>query len=121
MTRKLLRFAYICEFLLAVVAILTAWPEIGGQPALDLMHWGWKFGFGVALSSAIVGYTATALAGERMLNRRAAPWLAAIVLLLLGMGVVTYYYTLEEETYDTEDSGTVSIFYRPPSQASSFS
>ena len=30
MTPKLLRFAYVCEFLLALIAIFTVWPEIGG-------------------------------------------------------------------------------------------
>jgi cytochrome c biogenesis protein CcdA len=113
MTRKLFRFAYICEFLLALIAVFTAWSEIGGQAALDLMHWGWKFGLGVTLSFAFVGYTAAALAEEKIANRRTARWLAGIVLLLLAMGVVTYYYTLEEDTSDTEDSGTLSFFFRP--------
>ena len=64
MTAKSLRLAYVCEFLLALIAIFTAWSEIGGQSALDLMHWGWKLGFGLALASSIVGYTAAIVADE---------------------------------------------------------
>jgi hypothetical protein len=112
MTQKLIRFAYVCEFLLALVAIFTAWSEIGGQAALDLMHWGWKLGFGCALGAGIVGYTSAIVASERMRNARAIAWLIAIVLLTIGMGIVTYYYTLEEEAGESDEpSGTVTLFF----------
>ncbi len=54
MTKKLLRLVYAFEFLIALIAIFTAWSEIGGQAALDLMHWGWKLGLSIALAFAIV-------------------------------------------------------------------
>jgi hypothetical protein len=112
MTPKLLRFAYTCEFLLAVLAIFTAWPEIGGQAALDLMHWGWKLGFGLALGGGMVGYTAAIVGEEKIMTARAARWLAAILLITLAMGIVTYYYALQAETGETDEpSGTVSIYY----------
>ena len=112
MTPKLLRFAYVCEFLLALMAIFTAWSEIGGQAALDLMHWGWKMSFGLALAACVVGLTAAVVDSEKIRSSRAGGWLAVIVLLTIGMGVVTYYYTLEEESGETDEpSGTVSISY----------
>jgi len=112
MTPKLLRFAYACEFLLALIAIFTAWSEIGGQTALDLMHWGWKLGFGVLLAGGAVGYTAAITGEEKIMNARAARWLAAILLLTLAMGVVTYYYALEAEAGEPDEpSGTVSIYH----------
>jgi len=112
MTPKLLRFAYVCEFLLALITIFTAWSEVGGQAALDLMHWGWKLGFSVALAAATVGYTAAIVSAERVANVRAARWLVGILMLMMAMGVVTYYYTLEAETGESdEQSGTVSIYY----------
>ncbi len=112
MTHKLLRFAYACEFLLALIAIFTAWSEIGGQTALDAMYWCWKLGFSLALSLGIVGYTAAIVGEEKMLNARAIRWLAGILLLTTAMGVVTYYYALEGETGETDEpSGTVSIDY----------
>jgi hypothetical protein len=111
MTPKLLRFAYVCEFLLALVAIFTAWSEIGGQSALDLMHWGWKLGFSVALSAGTVCYTAAIVSEDKIANPRAVRWLAAILVITIAMGVVTYYYTLEEDTGENDDpSGTVSIY-----------
>ena len=112
MTQKLFRFAYVCEFLLALVAIFTAWSEIGGQAALDLMHWGWKMGFGFALAACVVGFTMAIVNSEKIRCTRAGGWLAVIVLLTIGMGVVTYYYTLEEESGESDEpSGTVSISY----------
>jgi hypothetical protein len=112
MTHKLIRFAYVCEFLLALVAIFTAWSEIGGQAALDLMHWGWKFGFSFALAACVVGYTATIVQTEKMVGLRAAGWLVLMLVLMIAMGVVTYYYTLEEDNSDSdEQTGTVSVYY----------
>ncbi len=112
MTRNLLRFAYVCEFLLALMAIFTAWSEIGGQAALDLMHWGWKLGFGFALGACVVGYTAAIVSAEKVWTWRASGWLVVILLLATAMGVVTYYYTLEEESGESDEpSGTVSIYY----------
>ena len=112
MTQKLFRFAYVCEFLLALVAIFTAWSEIGGQAALDLMHWGWKMGFGFALAACVVGFTTTIVNSEKIRGARVGGWLAVIVLLTIGMGVVTYYYTLEEQSGESDEpSGTVSISY----------
>ena len=117
MTLKLLRFAYVCEFLLALMAIFTAWSEIGGQAALDLMHWGWKLGLSMGLSAVTVGYTAAIMDGDRILNVRAARWLVAILMIGMAMGVVTYYYTLEAETGESDEpSGTVSISLPAPAQ-----
>lgn len=109
---KLLRFAYVCEFLLAIIAIFTAWSEIGGQSALDLMYWGWKLGLSAPLAAAIVGYTAALLSEQNMWTLRSARWLTIIVILLLAIGVVTYYYALQVDNGDSDDnSGNVSFSY----------
>jgi hypothetical protein len=109
MTAKLLRMLYACEFLLALVAIFTAWSEVGGQAALDLMHWGWKLGFGVALAVAVVAYTAAIVSEDSVWTLRSARWLAAIGVLVLAIGVVTYYYALQEDNGESDDSNTVSM------------
>ena len=109
MTQKLLRLIYAFEFLIALVAIFTAWSEIGGQAALDLMHWGWKLGLSIGLASATVAYTAAVVSEESVWTLRSARWLTAIVLLILGIGVVTYFYALQEDSGETEDSGTISL------------
>ena len=122
MTHKLLRFAYACEFLLALIAIFTAWSEIGGEAALDLMHWGWKLGFAVVLAGGAVGYTAAIVGEERIMNARAARWLATILLVTIAMGVVTYYYAIEAEAGETDEpAGTVSISYPSMARASALS
>jgi hypothetical protein len=114
MTAKLLRLAYVCEFLLAIIAIFAAWSEIGGQGALDVMYWAWKLGFGLALALAIVALTVALMAEDAVLTLRTARWLAAIILLLAAMGTVTYYYSLQEDTGDTDDNSTISLFRDGP-------
>ncbi|HTU46027.1 MAG TPA: hypothetical protein VMF91_13245 [Bryobacteraceae bacterium] len=109
MTQKLLRLIYAFEFLIALVAIFTAWSEIGGQAALDLMHWGWKLGLSVGLASATVAYTAAVVSEESPWTLRSARWLTAIVLLVLGIGVVTYFYVLQEDSSESDESGTISL------------
>jgi uncharacterized membrane protein (UPF0136 family) len=113
MTAKLLRLAYICEFLLAIVAIFTAWSEVGGQAALDLMHWGWKLGLALALAASIVALTAALVTDDAWFTLRTARWLAAIVAILVGMGAITYYYSLEEDNTDSDDSSTISRLQPP--------
>ena len=112
MTPQLFRFAYVCEFMLALAAIFTAWPEIGGEAALQLMHWSFKVGLGFALAASIVGYTRTLVGSEKATSIPAFGWLAVMLLLTIGIGVVTYYYTLQEESGESDEpSGTVTIYY----------
>ena len=107
---KLLRLVYVCEFLLALVAIFTAWSEIGGQAALDLMHWGWKLGLSFPLAGAIVAYTAALLSEQAVWSPRSARWLSIISILLLAIGIVTYYYALQVDNGDSEENnGNVSF------------
>jgi len=106
MLEKIPRFAYVCEFLIALVAIFTAWSEVGGQAALDLMHWGWKLGFSFALAVAIVAYTAAIQASASVWTMRSVRWLAAIAVLVFATGIVTYYYALQEDTGDSDESAT---------------
>jgi hypothetical protein len=108
MTQKLLRLIYAFEFLIALVAIFTTWSEIGGQAALDLMHWGWKLGLSLALAASIVAYTAAVVSEDSVWSFRSTRWLAAIVLVLLAIGVVTYFYVLQVDTGESDESGTIS-------------
>jgi len=108
MNDKLLRLAYAFEFLLAIVAIFTAWSEIGGQGALDLMHWGWKLGFSLVLAWAIVAYTIAICDSGSWWTLRSARWLAAIVVTVVAMGIVTYFYALQVDTGESDESTTIS-------------
>ncbi len=101
---RLLRLIYACEFLVALIAIFTAWSEIGGQAALDLMHWSWKLGLSLALAAAFVAYTAALLTEESLWSLRSARWLTAIVVLTLAMGAVTYFYAIQVDAGDSDET-----------------
>jgi hypothetical protein len=110
MMPKLLRLALVLEFLVAIIAIFTAWSEIGGQAALDLMPWGWKLGLGLSLAWAVTGYSSALLEHDAVWSTRTARWFSFILIIGLVMGVVTYYYVLQEDTIesgggDTKTSG----------------
>lgn len=109
MTFQRLRLVYAFEFLIAMMAIFTSWSEIGGQSALDLMNWGWKLGFSLLLASTIVAFTASVVSSESLWTMRSARWLTAIVLTLVAMGIVTYFYSLQEDAGSTDETGTVSL------------
>lgn len=121
MNPKVIRLLYVCEYLLALIAIFTAWPEIGGETVLDLMPWGWKFGLGAALAAAIVAYSAAIVAEAGLWTLRSARWLTTICVLLLAIGVVTYYYVLEDETVDTDDSSAALLYLPGASVLTQFS
>ena len=108
MTRKLLRLAFALEFLLAIVAIFTAWSEVGGQSVLDAMAWFWKLGLSLLLAGALVGYTAALCGTERLWTMRSARWLTGILVVVIAMGVVTYYSELQNEESDSDENGSVS-------------
>lgn len=108
MTPKFLRLIYVFEFLIALLSIFTAWSEIGGQAALDGMHWGWKLGLSVSLASAIVAYTAAITGHESAWSFRSALWLTAIIFVTIALGIVTYFYAMQEDNGDTDESGTIS-------------
>jgi hypothetical protein len=103
MTSKLLRLAYVLEFLVAIIAIFTAWSEIGGQTALDLMHWGWKIGLSLAMAGSIVAYTAAIVTEDSLWTPRAARWLTLLLLTGVAMGLVTFYYFMQEDSGDTDE------------------
>jgi fucose 4-O-acetylase-like acetyltransferase len=113
MTPRLLRLVYAFEFLFALVAIFTAWSEIGGQAALDLMYWAWKLGLGFSLAASIVAFTAAMVAEESAWTLRSARWLAVIIVLVCAIGVVTWYYASQEQTNEPEENGTVSMLLYP--------
>lgn len=103
MPPKLIRLAYTAEFLLALVAVFTLWSQVGGQVHLDMMPWYWKLP-AVAAALATAGLTAALVEGEKLWSVRAVAWLVALVLLGAAMGAVTYYYHLQEENDQEQDT-----------------
>ncbi len=108
MSTPWLRIGYTCEFLLAVIAVFTAWSQVGGQGHLDLMPWYAKLVLACGVSAAIVGLTAAMAREERIANRRTAYWFLLIVLLAIVMGAVTFYFHLHEAVDDSDEEGTTA-------------
>jgi hypothetical protein len=104
MSPRLLRLVYVCEFLVALLTIFTAWSEIGGQATLDLMFWGWKFTLSFGLAVAFVAWTAALLSEDSLWNLRSARWFSAIIVLLLAMGAVTWFYSLQVDAGVSDES-----------------
>ena len=106
MDSKLLRLAYIAEFLLALVAVFTVWGQVGGQTHLDLMAWYFKLFFAAAISYAAVRATQAAVGHERAWNGRVVGWLVVILILSAAAGMITYYYHVYEPTDEDEGQPT---------------
>src|SRR3982074_2219529 len=98
-----LRLAYAFEFLLALIAALMLWSQVGGQGHMDLLPWYVKLVCIVAIGWATVRFTAAMVEGEHAWNRRSQAWLAGVILLALVMGGITYYYHLHEVTEEQEN------------------
>ena len=115
MKPRLLRLAFVFEFLVALVAIFTAWSEIGGQAALDSMTWFWKFGFSLLLAASIVGYSSAIALEQNFWTLRSARWLTGMLLIVFAMGVVTYYFQLQVESGEGDENTTISsVTVTPP-------
>jgi len=102
-----LRLAYSFVFLLAVLAVLTVWSEVGGQGHLDLMPWYTKLACVMASAWCCVRLTAGLVEERNIWSRRTLSWLAGLILVAAAMAAITYYYHLHEEP-DQSDSDETS-------------
>src|SRR5579864_1463476 len=111
----LLRLAWASEFLLALIAALMLWSQVGGQSHLDLMPWYDKLGLSVALALVTVLGTMSAVAHERAWNARTLAFLLMGLLIAGAMAAVTYYYHVHEEDDDEDGNANVAsvIFHAP--------
>ena len=110
-----LRFAFVIEFLLAILVILSLWSEVGGQGHLDLMPWYAKLLPVLALAFIVVQTTAASVTRERAWNRLVGFWLIAMLLHLAFMAALTYYYHLHEDE-NAGGEGGVTAFLSAPSE-----
>lgn len=103
-----LRLAYALEFLIALVAIISLWSEIGGEGHLELMPWYIKLGCIVGLAWCSVRFTAGIVEQQRIWTRRTLGWFTGILLFCIAMGGITYYYHLHEEQDDEDEDTTAA-------------
>lgn len=105
-----IRLAYALEFLVALIAILNVWSEIGGQGHLDLMPWHIKLACLVGMAWSTVRFTAGMVEQRQVWTRRTVAWFAVILLIGIVMGGITYYYHLHEAVDDDEgDTAAAAI------------
>ncbi|HLH43225.1 MAG TPA: hypothetical protein VKV74_09585 [Bryobacteraceae bacterium] len=97
------RAAYVAEFLLALLAILRFWGEVGGENHLDLMPWYAKFVLSAGLALAIVTATMSAASEQNAWNAKTLRSVIAALLLAGAMAAITYYYHVHEN--DGEEAG----------------
>jgi hypothetical protein len=100
--------AYALEFLIAVIAIISMWSEIGGEGHLDLMPWYTKLGCIVGLAWCCVRFTAGIVEQQKIWTRRTVGWFAGILMFCIAMGAITYYYHLHEEQDDGDEDTTAA-------------
>lgn len=103
-----LRLAYALEFLIALIAIINLWSEIGGAH-LDLMPWYTKLVCILGLDWCCVRFTAGLVQQQKVWTRRTVCWFAGILLFSIAMGGITYYYHLHEELDDGDDDTTAAV------------
>ena len=103
-----LRLAYAVEFLVALIAILSVWSEVGGQGHLDLMPWHIKLACILGLAWCCVRFTAGMVEQKTVWTRRTIGWFAAILLFGIAMVGITYYYHLHEEPEDGDEDTTAA-------------
>jgi hypothetical protein len=103
MHNRILRPLLIVEFLIAIEAIFTLWSEVGGQYHLDLMFWPWKLGIGAACAGLIVAITANLVRNEGQITRRTLWFCSLLIVVVIGAGVVTYYYHVHEPVDEQDD------------------
>jgi hypothetical protein len=103
-----LRLAYTFEFLIALMAILSLWSEIGGQGHLDLMPWYTKLICILGLAWCCVRFTAAIVEQQKVWTYRSVSWFAGVLLCCAVIGGITYYYHLHEESDQGDEDTTAS-------------
>ena len=118
MALRLLRAAYGIEFLIALVATLDFWAQVGGQGHLDLMAWWWKFSLSIATAAVVVKLTAVSARPAGWRTLASFGWLMAVIGLMALGAAVTYYYHLHETVRRTRSGPGANHELWHPSQRS---
>jgi len=97
------------EFLLALIAVLELWSQVGGQGHLDLMPWYTKLGLTLGMATVTVMGTASALAQERAWNAKTVACLILAFMIAAGMAAATYYAHLHENDDEDQDDNVSAV------------
>jgi hypothetical protein len=110
-----IRLAYAIEFLLALIAIVIVWTQVGGQGHMDLLPWYTKLSCILAEAWCCVRFTAGLLEQPQTWNRRTIGWFTGIILVGITMAGITFYYHLHEvpDETDSDDTTSASVIANP--------
>jgi len=97
---------YVVEYLIAIMAVLSLWSQVGGQGHLDLMPWYLKLGLTGALALVTVMGTVAAVSHPDPWNAKAIAFAILGLLVACAMAAASYYYHIHEN--DDEDEDTTS-------------
>jgi len=103
------RLAFVTEFLVALIAILEVWSEVGGQNHLDLMPWYAKLPLTLGLALVTVLGTMAAVSHERVWNAKTIACLLLALLLAGAMSAATYYVHVHENDDSGDSDDTVAL------------
>lgn len=91
-----LRLGFACVFLLAFLAGLFGWIEIGGPEHFDMTPWYAKSLLCLGFAFAVARAAASAAAGRKPVNSASVRWIAAALAAALAMGALTAYNHAQE-------------------------
>jgi hypothetical protein len=109
MPTNLLRLAYVSEFLIALLAVLELWSQVGGQGHLDLMPWYTKLGLSLGMALATVAGTAAAVSHPDAWNAKTIACVILALLIAAGMAAATYYAHLHESDDERDGPGDPGV------------
>jgi hypothetical protein len=107
----LLRLAYATQFLIALIAMLMLWSEIGGLDHFDLTPWYFKLALCSGAAFATVKATAAAVSREPAWNTGTLKWFGILLAILIACGLVTLWVhrNLEDDGSGQEENSTAAI------------
>jgi hypothetical protein len=108
---SLLRLAYTTQFLIALIAILTIWSQVGGPDDFDLTPWYLKLALSTGAAFAIVKATAAAVSRERAWNAGTLKWFGVLLAILIACGLVTLWVhrNMQDDENGDPNASTAAI------------
>jgi hypothetical protein len=94
---SVLRLAYTTQFLIALIAMLMLWSEVGGPDHFDLTPWYLKLALTSGAAFAVVKATAAAVSRERAWNAATLRWCGILLAILIACGLVTLWVHRTQE------------------------
>jgi len=100
------------------MVFFECWSQIGGQTPIDMMPWWLKFIFAGSFGLVVCRLTAALVQNERFPAIPVFRWLIALVVLLVVVGLTTYYFFEHEPAdQDTDEPVTTSVAFHSAGQS----